>query len=92
VTVGIAADAASETEGGFGPLKAVLRAISADVHRKVRFLRFIGNSLIRTSSQEAASVTPKIQDIISRLTALEECFYSHPSDVADQRRRSEVIE
>ncbi|KAF9645513.1 hypothetical protein BDM02DRAFT_3189660 [Thelephora ganbajun] len=61
--------------GGFDLLKAVLGAISA----------------VYTNYKETAAVRNKIEDLLSRIVALEEHFYSRPDDVEEQRRRSELI-
>ena len=40
--------------------------------------------------QETVAVGNKIEDLLSRIVALEECFDSRPDDVAEQRRRNEL--
>lgn len=41
--------------------------------------------------QEMALVTRKIRDLLSRITTLEAPFATRPGDVAEQRRRSELL-
>ena len=72
----------------FGPLKAVLYSVSAHCKVRLWFLALI--PLGQTLPQELV-VGRKIEDVLSRLTALENRFDVPPSDVTEQRRRDDVI-
>ena len=60
-----------------------------------RFAKFVNDTslqtLLRTYLQEALPVRNKAEDLVSRVDALEKHFDSPPSDVAEQRHRSEVL-
>ena len=46
---------------------------------------------LKTRFQESVAVENKIGGILSRVVSLEEHFNSRPSDVAEQRRRDDLI-
>ena len=48
-------------------------------------------TIISHSFQETVAVGNKVSNLLSRIVALEDCFDSPPSDVADQRRRDDLI-
>ncbi|KAF9644524.1 hypothetical protein BDM02DRAFT_936188 [Thelephora ganbajun] len=66
---------AADEFGPLGSLKAVLRTIAA----------------VYASHQETVAIGNKIEDLLSRIVALEEHFYSRPDDVEEQRRRNNLI-
>ncbi|KAF9643639.1 hypothetical protein BDM02DRAFT_3123137 [Thelephora ganbajun] len=68
-------DTSQRPAWGFGPLKAVLGTISAAY----------------TDHQKATAVGNKIADLLSRIEAPEARFAPLPGNVAEQRRRSELI-
>jgi len=87
-------DVAEENAHGFGPLKAILGAISAIyVNYEVRLRPPVQNSPLTNlfTLQETIPVRNKIEDLLSRVATLEELFATLPGDVAEQRCRSEVI-
>ncbi|KAF9644979.1 hypothetical protein BDM02DRAFT_3131408 [Thelephora ganbajun] len=68
-------DVPKDPVGGFGPLKVVLGTISA----------------ICANHEEAVAIGNKIEDLLSRIEALEARFATPPGSVVEQRRRSELI-
>ena len=75
----------------FGPLKAVLGVIPAFyANGEVRQQPLLDSPLTNTL-QESVTVGNKIEILLSHVIALEECFDSRPGDVAEQRRRDELI-
>ncbi|KAF9642269.1 hypothetical protein BDM02DRAFT_3193578 [Thelephora ganbajun] len=68
-------DVLRERAWGFGALKAVLGTISA----------------IYANHEEAVGVRNKIEDLLSRIEALEARFATPPGNLVEQRRRSELI-
>ena len=46
---------------------------------------------VLTHLQETVAVRNKIENLLSRIAALEELFATHPGDVADLKRRDELI-
>jgi len=85
-------DVAKENTYGFGPLEAILGAISAIyINHEVRLRPPVQNSSLTKPLQETIPVRNKIEDLISRVAALEELFATLPGDVTEQRCRSEVI-
>ena len=82
---------ATETAGGFGPLKAALGAIpAACANHEVRILPPPKVFLLLNHLQETVIIN-KIQNLLSRIAVLEALFSTRPVDVDDQRRRSELI-
>ena len=78
--------------GGFGPLRAILGAISAVyTDHKVRSQPLLTILLSRVDSQETVVTKNKIEDILSRVAILETLFATSPGDVAEQRRRDQLI-
>ncbi|KAF9646210.1 hypothetical protein BDM02DRAFT_3189009, partial [Thelephora ganbajun] len=71
----IRADVPKEATNGFNPLKVILRTISA----------------IYTDYKDAAGVGNKIEDLLSRIEALEAHFSTLPDNIVEQMRRSELI-
>jgi len=58
--------------------------------------KFVYNSPLKaclrlTYLQEAGAIRNKVENLLSRTTALDVIFATRPSDVAEQRRRSELI-
>lgn len=80
---------ADESTRGFGPLKAVLSLVYAD--HKVRSRFFLPNIAFEQTIPQGTVVGNKIEDLLLRVVALEKSFDSRPNDVAEQRRRGEVI-
>ncbi|KAF9642939.1 hypothetical protein BDM02DRAFT_1798063 [Thelephora ganbajun] len=67
-----------EVADGFSPLgslKAILGAIAA----------------VHANDQEAVAIGNRTENLLSRIAALEEHFYSRPDDVEEQRRRDKLI-
>ncbi|KAF9643063.1 hypothetical protein BDM02DRAFT_3273228 [Thelephora ganbajun] len=64
-----------EAAGGFSPLKVILGAISA----------------IYANREKTVGIWNKIEDLLSRIEALEACFATLPGNVVEQRRQSELI-
>ncbi|KAF8488885.1 hypothetical protein F5888DRAFT_1809332 [Russula emetica] len=71
----IALDVASEAGESFGPLKAVLGVIST----------------IYANYKETVAVSGKIQDLCSRIAALEEIFRAPAGDVVEEKRRNGLL-
>ena len=62
----------------------------------ISITRFVFGSPIRslvlqTHLQEITTIGNKVEDLHSRVVALEEQFDSHPGDVEELKRREEVI-
>ncbi|KAF9643540.1 hypothetical protein BDM02DRAFT_1414393 [Thelephora ganbajun] len=77
-TATILPDVPKEATGGFSPLdslKVVLRTIAA----------------VYANNQETIAIGNRTENLLSRIVALEEHFYSRPDDVEEQRRRDKVI-
>ena len=76
----------------FGPLKAVLGDILA-VHtgHKVRSKLPAQTHRLTMAFQGAVAVESSIKNIFPRIIALEEHLDSRPGDVAEHRRREELI-
>ncbi|KAF9645847.1 hypothetical protein BDM02DRAFT_3262668 [Thelephora ganbajun] len=75
----VLSDLPREAADGFGPLsplKAVLRTIAAVYY---------------ANDQETVAIRNRTEDLLSRIAALEERFYSRPDDVEEQRRRDKLI-
>ena len=76
----------------FGPLKAVLGSIpTLYANHEVRLNSPPKLLLSRTRLQKAIAVNKRIENLLSRVVSLEECFNSLPIDETDQRRRFESI-
>ena len=77
----------------FGPLKVILQAIPAlFANRDVRLRSPTQwHSPLTGTFQETGAVGNKIENLLSRVVAVEDHFNSRPSDVAEQRRRDELI-
>ena len=85
-----AAPANEQFTRGFGPLKTALSAVHPTY--KVRSPTIArDSSLMNNYLQEITPIGNKIEDLIARVTALEQRFDSRPRDVEEQRCRSEVI-
>ena len=83
---------ARDSSKKFGPLKAALGAIlNCYADHKVRLHPLAQNSLRQTLFQEPVAAGNKIGNLLWRINALEEQFDSRPTDVAEQRRRGELI-
>ena len=81
-----------DAAGGFGPLKAVLGAASAAyIDHKVRTQSSAQDSSLTNRPQETAAVRNKIENLLSRVTALEALFATPPGEVIEQRRRNGLI-
>ena len=88
----IVTDVPKEAAGGFGPLKAILEAISTVYTKhKVRLRPLLTIILLLTHLQETVAVGNKIENLLSHLTVLNALFATLPKDVAEQRRRSELL-
>jgi hypothetical protein len=76
----------------FGPLKVILRSIpAAFANRRVRSQSPAQNSLTDRHFQGAVVVGNKVENLLFRVVALEERFDSCPNDIAEQRRRDDLI-
>ena len=79
-------------EEGFGPLKAVLHDIlTVYAGRKVRRQFPVQNPPLTMEFQETVAVERYIKNLLPRIVALEELFNSPPGEVAEHRRRQELI-
>ena len=86
-------EGATDATEGFGPLKVVLGAIPAIyANREVCIQPSAQNYPLLNAFQESAAAGNKIECLLPRIVALEERFNSRPSDVAEQRRRDELIQ
>ena len=88
-SVGVATEAA----GRFSPLKTALGAIPAIyANRKVRLSPSLLKTLCRrTHLQETATIGDTIENLLSRIVALEMRFETSPGEVEELRRRSDLI-
>jgi hypothetical protein len=90
--LGIAFDVAVGASEAFTPLKAVLGVISAIYkNHEVRPRPFVPNTVLTNPLQETAAVREKIQHLSLRVDALETIFAEPTNDVAEQRRRDELL-
>jgi len=88
----ILVDTVKDAIDGFGPLKNVLGAISSVyANCEVRSRPLLEILLWQTHLQETTVIRNKIEDLLSRLAALEARFTTRPGDVAEQRRRGQLI-
>ena len=78
----------------FGPLKAVLGAVPAVFANREVGSKPPSQILLpqMNSRQGSAAVGDKIKVLLSHVVALEDFFDSRPGDVAEQRRRDELIQ
>ena len=84
---------ANEAKEKFGPLKVVLGTIPAVyANREVRSKPPSHNSPLTSEFQQGSvAVGNKIEVLLSHIVTLEQFFDSRPGDVAEQRRRDELI-
>ena len=83
---------ATSDTGKLGPLKVALGNIPAlCTNHEVRLRPLLTTVISLQNFQETAAVGNKISNLLSRIVALESCFDSRPSDVAEQRRRDDLI-
>ncbi|KAF9786423.1 hypothetical protein BJ322DRAFT_786856 [Thelephora terrestris] len=75
ITPVIRTDIQEQPASGFGLLKSLLKAISTDY----------------ANHEESAAVEKTIEGLLSRVTSMDALFSTLPGDVAEQRRRDEVI-
>ena len=88
----IVLDLAGEAAEAFGPLKAVLGVIStAYSHYKVRSQPLSQNVSLTSYSQKTVAVGNKVNDLLSRIAVLEALFAESPGDVAEEKRRHELL-
>lgn len=75
-----------------GSLKAALEVIiHLYANHEVSFRPLPQNPLSQIHLQESVAVGNKVENLLSRINALEERFGSRPDDVAEQRRRGKLI-
>ena len=88
----MALDVASEAAEAFGPLKAVLGVIAkVYTQYEVCSCPLSQNPFLTSHPQETVTVRNKIDNLLSRIDRLEALFVTPTGDLAEKRRRNELL-